>query len=581
MWSNESLGFGGNDTADFTTANITVPATPGLGARAIVVPLVYSIICLVGIAGNGLVIYLVWRHREMRTVTNYYIVNLAVTDLAFLICCVPFSAAKIVSHSWEFGEFLCKFVFYFMQVTAQATCMTLAVLSLDRFWAIVKPFQTPWFRTPVGVGITTAIIWIGSFLLSLPIAFFMEVSERDWYGRKFFCIEAELRLPTVLQQNFNVFPNYQKCVPQDSFLLSLPIAFFVEVSERDWYGRKFFCIEAELRLPTFLLSLPIAFFMEVSERDWYGRKFFCMEAELRLPTVLLQNLQFVFLNSHECVPQGSFLLSLLIAFFMEVSERDWYGRKFFCMEAELRLPTVLQQKFIYFSNCHECVPQGSFLLSLPIAFFMEVSEQDWYGRKFFCMEEFPSEDEYRVYIIYTVLISYVIPLTTSVVSHCLILRYLATMAGNTSVAQQHVLARKKRVTRMVATVVILFALCWAPNHAANLWWSFKRADLSGGFGPVVMWLKIAALCLSYANSCVNPFVYGIMGDSFRKAFNKSFREGNSYTAGSAVGPRMAKNTKEEIGMMKLGLGAGETGVDKLTPVSSGPNGEINIEDNQV
>eukprot|EP00058_Branchiostoma_floridae_P023335 XP_002608825.1 hypothetical protein BRAFLDRAFT_89693 [Branchiostoma floridae] len=368
MWSNESLGFGGNDTADFTTANITVPATPGLGARAIVVPLVYSIICLVGIAGNGLVIYLVWRHREMRTVTNYYIVNLAVTDLAFLICCVPFSAAKIVSHSWEFGEFLCKFVFYFMQVTAQATCMTLAVLSLDRFWAIVKPFQTPWFRTPVGVGITTAIIWIGSFLLSLPIAFFMEVSE-----------------------------------------------------------------------------------------------------------------------------------------------------------------------------------------------------QDWYGRKFFCMEEFPSEDEYRVYIIYTVLISYVIPLTTSVVSHCLILRYLATMAGNTSVAQQHVLARKKRVTRMVATVVILFALCWAPNHAANLWWSFKRADLSGG----------------YANSCVNPFVYGIMGDSFRKAFNKSFREGNSYTAGSAVGPRMAKNTKEEIGMMKLGLGAGETGVDKLTPVSSGPNGEINIEDNQV
>ncbi|XP_078573128.1 G-protein coupled receptor 54-like [Branchiostoma floridae x Branchiostoma japonicum] len=383
MWSNESLVLGGNDTTDVTTANITGPATPGLGARAIIVPLVYSIICLVGIAGNGLVIYLAWRHREMHTVTNYYIVNLAVTDLAFLICCVPFSAAKIVSHSWEFGEFLCKFVFYFMQVTAQATCMTLAVLSLDRFWAIVKPFQTPWFRTPVGVGITTAMIWIGSFLLSLPIAFFMEVSE-----------------------------------------------------------------------------------------------------------------------------------------------------------------------------------------------------QDWYGRKFFCMEEFPSEDEYRAYIIYTVLISYVIPLTTSVVSHCLILRYLATMAGNTSVAQQHVLARKKRVTRMVATVVILFALCWAPNHAANLWWSFKREDLPDGFGPVVMWLKIAALCLSYANSCVNPFVYGIMGDSFRKAFAKSFLKGNSYTTDSAVGPRTHKNTKEEIGMMKLGLGGGDTGVDKLTPVSSAPT-EINQEDNQV
>ncbi|XP_066301942.1 G-protein coupled receptor 54-like [Branchiostoma lanceolatum] len=381
MWWNESLAFDSNVTTVAADSIAPELEAPGLGARSIVVPVVYSVICLVGIAGNGLVIYLVWRHREMRTVTNYYIVNLAVTDLAFLICCVPFSVAKIVTHSWEFGEFLCKFIFYFMQVTAQATCMTLAVLSLDRFWAIVKPYQTPWFRTPVGVAITTAIIWIGSFLLSLPIAFFMEVSEREWYGRKYFC-----------------------------------------------------------------------------------------------------------------------------------------------------------------------------------------------------MEEFPSEDEYRAYIIYTVLISYVIPLTTSVASHCLILRYLATMAANTSVAQQHVMARKKRVTRMVATVVILFAVCWAPNHAANLWWAFKREDLQHGFGPVTMWLKISALCLSYANSCVNPFVYGIMGDSFKKAFAKSFGRRNLNAASSPCNtPRTPKNTKEEeIGMVKLG--GGETGEDKLTPVSADPIEEMNKEE---
>ncbi|XP_019630268.1 PREDICTED: G-protein coupled receptor 54-like [Branchiostoma belcheri] len=379
MWQNESLGFDGNVTAAFTAAvSPTEPATPELGAREIVVPVVYSVICLVGIIGNGLVIYLVWRHKEMRTVTNFYIVNLAVADLAFLICCVPFSAAKIVTHSWEFGEFLCKFVFYFMQVTAQATCMTLAVLSLDRFWAIVKPFQTPWFRTPVGVAITTAIIWAGSFLLSLPIAFFMQVLERDWYGRKLFC-----------------------------------------------------------------------------------------------------------------------------------------------------------------------------------------------------MEEFPSEDEFRAYIIYTVLISYVIPLTTSVVSHCLILRYLATMAVTTSVAQQHVMARKKRVTRMVATVVTLFALCWAPNHAANLWFAFKREGLSGGFGTVTVWLKISALCLSYANSCVNPFVYGIMGDSFRKAFAKSFGKEDSQTAMSAMTPRTLKTTKaDEIAMVKLGGGETAAGEDKITVLNVEQNEDV-------
>ncbi|CAH1238038.1 KISS1R [Branchiostoma lanceolatum] len=416
MWWNESLAFDSNVTTVAADSIAPELEAPGLGARSIVVPVVYSVICLVGIAGNGLVIYLVWRHREMRTVTNYYIVNLAVTDLAFLICCVPFSVAKIVTHSWEFGEFLCKFIFYFMQVTAQATCMTLAVLSLDRFWAIVKPYQTPWFRTPVGVAITTAIIWIGG-------------------------------------HDMNKIYN------------------------------------------TFLITLGPG------------------------------------------PPAGRITLRL----------------------------------------SGDAI-RGSFLLSLPIAFFMEVSEREWYGRKYFCMEEFPSEDEYRAYIIYTVLISYVIPLTTSVASHCLILRYLATMAANTSVAQQHVMARKKRVTRMVATVVILFAMCWAPNHAANLWWAFKREDLVNGFGPVTMWLKISALCLSYANSCVNPFVYGIMGDSFKKAFAKSFRRGAPNAASSACNtPRTPKNTKEEeFGMVKLG--GGETGEDKLTPESADPIGEMNKEE---
>ncbi|CAH1247554.1 SSTR2 [Branchiostoma lanceolatum] len=208
----------------------------------------------------------------------------------------------------------------------------------------------------------------------------------------------------------------------------------------------------------------------------------------------------------------------------------------------------------------------SFFLSLPVAFFMKVFEREWYGVKQVCLEDFPSEDEYRAYIIYTVLISYVIPLTTSVVCHCLILRYLATMAANTSVAQQHVMARKKKVTRMVATVVILFAVCWAPNHVLNLWFAFEREGLNE-VPHVVMWLKITALCLSYANSSVNPFVYGIMGENFKKAFAKSFKSAESSGTGSAMSPKTPKFTKEEeIGMVKMG--ARRTTDKKKTPIDN-------------
>ncbi|XP_078585521.1 galanin receptor type 1-like [Branchiostoma floridae x Branchiostoma japonicum] len=218
---------------------------------------------------------------------------------------------------------------------------------------------------------------------------------------------------------------------------------------------------------------------------------------------------------------------------------------------------------------------GSFLLSLPIAFFMKVFERDWYGVKLICLEDFPSPNEYPAYIIYTVLISYVIPLTTSVVCHCLILRYLATMAANTSVAQQHVMARKKKVTRMVATVVILFAVSWAPNHVLNLWFAFEKEGLNE-IPHVVMWLKITALCLSYANSSVNPFVYGIMGENFKKAFAKSFQKGGSSAAGSAVSPKTPKFTKEEeIGMGKIGAHRTANSGDKNTPNDSSSELEKN------
>ncbi|KAI8489959.1 receptor [Branchiostoma belcheri] len=497
MWQNESLGFDGNVTAAFTAAvGPTEPATPELGAREIVVPVVYSVICLVGIIGNGLVIYLVWRHKEMRTVTNFYIVNLAVTDLAFLICCVPFSAAKIVTHSWEFGEFLCKFVFYFMQVTAQATCMTLAVLSLDRFWAIVKPFQTPWFRTPVGVAITTAIIWAVEF-------------EADFTVKH---SEAQAnQSPTMAQPPVHI----------RTFQLA------------QWNGSRPCRTPANHRRPC---------------RTPANHKRPCRTAANHSRPCSQST------PNNGCGEFGSVQKTIFDVCLIE------FGK---CIINTIMGTHPTTDKAVLVMLTDERQSEGSFLLSLPIAFFMQVLERDWYGRKLFCMEEFPSEDEFRAYIIYTVLISYVIPLTTSVVSHCLILRYLATMAVTTSVAQQHVMARKKRVTRMVATVVTLFALCWAPNHAANLWFAFKREGLSGGFGTVTVWLKISALCLSYANSCVNPFVYGIMGDSFRKAFAKSFGKEDSQTAMSAMTPRTLKTTKgDEIAMVKLG--GGEAGEDKIT-----------------
>ncbi|VDI33189.1 Hypothetical predicted protein, partial [Mytilus galloprovincialis] len=83
--------------------------------------------------------------------------------------------------------------------------------------------------------------------------------------------------------------------------------------------------------------------------------------------------------------------------------------------------------------------------------------------------------------------------------------------------QERQLRRKKRVTRMVAIVVFLFALCWFPIHLIALWIqfdpNFPRTD-------AMHYFKLFGHTLSYANSCVNPFVYAFVNEGFKQAIIK-------------------------------------------------------------
>ena len=73
----------------------------------------FAVILLLALGGNTLVCYAVLRNEHMRTVTNYYIVNLSVADiLVSLVCLVP-TAMVDVTETWWFGELGCKLIPYF------------------------------------------------------------------------------------------------------------------------------------------------------------------------------------------------------------------------------------------------------------------------------------------------------------------------------------------------------------------------------------------------------------------------------------------------------------------------------------
>nr|XP_038935863.1 kiSS-1 receptor isoform X2 [Rattus norvegicus] len=136
---------------------------PGSAPRPLdawLVPLFFAALMLLGLVGNSLVIFVICRHKHMQTVTNFYIANLAATDVTFLLCCVPFTALLYPLPTWVLGDFMCKFVNYIQQVSVQATCATLTAMSVDRWYVTVFPLRALHRRTPRLALTVSLSIWV-------------------------------------------------------------------------------------------------------------------------------------------------------------------------------------------------------------------------------------------------------------------------------------------------------------------------------------------------------------------------------------------------------------------------------------
>nr|XP_044609585.1 kiSS-1 receptor isoform X2 [Equus asinus] len=150
------------------------------------VPLFFAVLMLLGLTGNSLVLFVICRHKQMRTVTNFYIANLAATDVTFLLCCVPFTALLYPLPSWVLGDFMCKFVNYIQQVSVQATCATLTAMSVDRWYVTVFPLRALHRRTPRLALAVSLGIWVGSAAVSAPVL----ALHRLLPGPRTYCSEA-------------------------------------------------------------------------------------------------------------------------------------------------------------------------------------------------------------------------------------------------------------------------------------------------------------------------------------------------------------------------------------------------------
>ena len=130
------------------------------------------------IFGNSLVLVAVARERYLHTVTNYFIMSLAVADCLVGTLVMPFSALYDSFKCWFFGPDFCDVWHSFDVLASTASILHLCVISLDRYWAITDPFSYPSKMSPQRACYLIALVWVCSALISFPaIAWWRARSE--------------------------------------------------------------------------------------------------------------------------------------------------------------------------------------------------------------------------------------------------------------------------------------------------------------------------------------------------------------------------------------------------------------------
>uniref|UniRef100_H3AUB3 C-C motif chemokine receptor 10 n=1 Tax=Latimeria chalumnae TaxID=7897 RepID=H3AUB3_LATCH len=142
-------------------------------------PCVLSIVFAIGIVGNVLVLVTYTRYRRLKSMTDIYLLNLALADLLLLIT-LPFIAIDTAT-GWIFGNVMCKLIQLIYAINVYGGLLFLTCISVDRYIVIVQATVAHRFRkkTKLYSIVASIIVWLVSSLFALPHVIYSRAEKRD------------------------------------------------------------------------------------------------------------------------------------------------------------------------------------------------------------------------------------------------------------------------------------------------------------------------------------------------------------------------------------------------------------------
>lgn len=145
--------------------------------------IIAAITTIVSLIGNSLVCLAFYRNRRLRTITNFYVLSLAIADLSVASFVYPFSTIASGFRRWPFNHSFCQFSGFLAYYWAQVSLCVLALTSINRYFCVVKPHRYATFFTRKRTALSIFYVWTFLFVFYITFTFtFPVVCGWDPYG---------------------------------------------------------------------------------------------------------------------------------------------------------------------------------------------------------------------------------------------------------------------------------------------------------------------------------------------------------------------------------------------------------------
>ncbi|XP_070591878.1 histamine H1 receptor [Erythrolamprus reginae] len=456
-------------------------------------------ISLITVAMNILVLYAVKTEKKLQTVGNLYIVSLSCADVIVGAAVMPLNIVYLLKDKWILTRKACLFWLSMDYVASTASIFSLFILCVDRYRSVQQPLKYLKYRTKSRASVMISIAWLLSFLWVIPILGWQKFT--DYSGMT---IHNRTYDENICETDF--------CRTTWFKVLTATINFYVPSLLMLW----------------FYANIYKAVCKHYQHRQLINGSYRYNSNDFGVPNGKIQAMQkigsqssnkdrgFSFSANDNFEQNKTREANLPLSRFVKISKDFPKGSNHEIIKLNCFPPAMIQKDFesVNTKGEYACVSNSTENIKNPISQLGKIPDRQSFAGRSLPTIHLNSSLEQNSYT------EQHFPQTYSNRRDPLSLCYLKETWGKLrtqSVCQSQKLRvnRDRKAAKQLGVIMAVFMLCWIPYFVLFMVMAFCEICYNRPFHMFTIWL-------GYVNSTLNPFIYPLCNENFKKAFKKIF-----------------------------------------------------------